>query len=68
MGTGGSVPMKMISLSKPCSARLLVGVPQVAAWVMARGPDTSPDIVGWEKGEGGREGGWVVEVDRDRQR
>jgi len=35
---------------KPCSWRLLVGVLQVVAWVMTRGPAPHPEIVGWEMG------------------
>ena len=64
--TGSSLPTTFLGISsigcdivsegvhkvKPCSGRLLVGVPQVAALVMARGPvpGTSPEIVGWDKG------------------
>jgi len=41
-GIGCAIASEGVHNVKPCSGRLLVGVPQVAAWVMTHGPAAPP--------------------------
>jgi len=49
-GIGCDIVFEGVHKAKPCSGRLLVGEPRVAAWVMARSLVPSPEIVGWSPG------------------